>query len=355
MCGQGKRARVQRITRLPLNGGQPCPPFKALFEVLSCPGLPACPSPLPKCENHQQDNRETDVDCGGSTCLQRCPSGFQCELDGDCSENHLCSNGRCVPSTNEVPLEFFHEVNDTTSGRRMQQIGDQLYPSYGVRLFLLIEANRTSFVNQTAVQAYERSLQASVAQMLDLRPTQQVQVRTTRLAVASTVDLDPSYSVPVSLWANGPVIATVEIVTRDAVPMGSDLTVARRRFAFHLAQRLSINQVWMLHRAYLDLLVHVPEAGEGFSFASAPQIMTKFEPVSGKASDDDVTQSTKGAVTVGVVFVVVLAVVAVAGVFVFRRCSKKKPQRPAGQQQSGGAPATAPPPPPSSAVDRSQV
>ncbi len=52
------------------------------------------------CNNGTQDNDETDVDCGGSSCA---PCGFQqeCLIDGDCAEgvcDRSCSAGVCPPA-----------------------------------------------------------------------------------------------------------------------------------------------------------------------------------------------------------------------------------------------------------------
>ena len=47
------------------------------------------------CYNHRRDHDEVDLDCGGSTCLQRCPQGAFCEHDYDCDSfvcvDHVCS------------------------------------------------------------------------------------------------------------------------------------------------------------------------------------------------------------------------------------------------------------------------
>ena len=47
------------------------------------------------CYNHRRDHDEVDVDCGGATCLQRCPQGAFCEHDYDCDSficvDHVCS------------------------------------------------------------------------------------------------------------------------------------------------------------------------------------------------------------------------------------------------------------------------
>jgi hypothetical protein len=46
-----------------------------------------------QCNDHRQDGTESDVDCGGDTCLP-CASGLRCEFNSDC-QTSLCSNHTC--------------------------------------------------------------------------------------------------------------------------------------------------------------------------------------------------------------------------------------------------------------------
>jgi hypothetical protein len=55
----------------------------------------ACRSPL--CNSGNQDNDETDIDCGGSLC-SACDTGAICERDVDCLSN-LCMENMCYPKT----------------------------------------------------------------------------------------------------------------------------------------------------------------------------------------------------------------------------------------------------------------
>jgi hypothetical protein len=45
------------------------------------------------CQNGEQDNAETDVDCGGDLCPQ-CENGQSCQINGDCATNN-CASGTC--------------------------------------------------------------------------------------------------------------------------------------------------------------------------------------------------------------------------------------------------------------------
>jgi hypothetical protein len=55
-------------------------------EYFSCI-IPAAPQP---CANGLKDGSETDVDCGGSFCSQRCGEAQFCVKDGDCDANLSC-------------------------------------------------------------------------------------------------------------------------------------------------------------------------------------------------------------------------------------------------------------------------
>ena len=55
-------------------------------EYFSCI-IPAAPQP---CANGLKDGSETDVDCGGSFCSQRCGEGQFCVKDGDCDADLSC-------------------------------------------------------------------------------------------------------------------------------------------------------------------------------------------------------------------------------------------------------------------------
>jgi hypothetical protein len=55
---------------------------------------PCLVGPDPTCGDCVQNGFETDVDCGGETCLP-CGAGRACALDGDCLST-LCTNGACT-------------------------------------------------------------------------------------------------------------------------------------------------------------------------------------------------------------------------------------------------------------------
>ena len=48
------------------------------------------------CYNNKLDEGESDVDCGGPTCLSRCVSKQRCGVDSDCEGTMSCFNGKCT-------------------------------------------------------------------------------------------------------------------------------------------------------------------------------------------------------------------------------------------------------------------
>jgi hypothetical protein len=52
-----------------------------------------CILAVPTCTDDKLNNKETDVDCGGSNCGP-CQIGSSCLLDSDCVSN-ICSDGTC--------------------------------------------------------------------------------------------------------------------------------------------------------------------------------------------------------------------------------------------------------------------
>ena len=47
------------------------------------------------CSNGVKDGNETDVDCGGNVCGNRCATGYKCLLESDCGITDQCSTGVC--------------------------------------------------------------------------------------------------------------------------------------------------------------------------------------------------------------------------------------------------------------------
>jgi hypothetical protein len=45
------------------------------------------------CVDHRIDDTETDIDCGGTTCSQRCAVGQRCITSADCAAGHTCQTG----------------------------------------------------------------------------------------------------------------------------------------------------------------------------------------------------------------------------------------------------------------------
>ncbi len=89
-------------------GGLPdalCGVGKTCQSVLNCAGYLECESAAGQstcvdprlCYNHQKDNRETDVDCGGPYCYP-CHTGKTCTGDLDC-KSQVCTNGVCAAPT----------------------------------------------------------------------------------------------------------------------------------------------------------------------------------------------------------------------------------------------------------------
>ena len=68
------------------------------------------------CENGEQDNAETDVDCGGNLC-PNCPTGSACGEDEDCAggpcEDGICA---CAPLTCASTQECAASVDDGCGG-----------------------------------------------------------------------------------------------------------------------------------------------------------------------------------------------------------------------------------------------
>ena len=50
---------------------------------------------MSSCFDFIANHGESDVDCGGSTCFQRCMEGEQCFMNSDC-DNGFCVNGLCI-------------------------------------------------------------------------------------------------------------------------------------------------------------------------------------------------------------------------------------------------------------------
>ena len=51
--------------------------------------------PVMKCLDGVQDDAETDIDCGGPTCM-KCENGKKCELSTDCMSAN-CMTSQCAP------------------------------------------------------------------------------------------------------------------------------------------------------------------------------------------------------------------------------------------------------------------
>lgn len=75
-----------------------CPPSRGY--CISSDGRAACgqaSTENPTCGDCVKNGDETDIDCGGSTCLP-CRSGKTCSNDSECWSG-VCANGTCAPGT----------------------------------------------------------------------------------------------------------------------------------------------------------------------------------------------------------------------------------------------------------------
>ncbi len=69
-------------------------------------------APVSFCKDNKLNQDESDVDCGGKTCSERCDNGKRCYLNSDCKSQN-CENGVCMTPTpapvvekKEIPWEM---------------------------------------------------------------------------------------------------------------------------------------------------------------------------------------------------------------------------------------------------------
>ncbi len=74
------------------------------------------------CFNSIADGHETDVDCGGSDCWQRCGIGQQCK------KGHDCYSGRCLH--NSCHNSNFRTLTSEATGSGPSVIHNQSHPVY---------------------------------------------------------------------------------------------------------------------------------------------------------------------------------------------------------------------------------
>ncbi len=76
--------------------------------------------PINSCEDGKKNNDETDVDCGGSFCSQRCDGGKQCLTDNDCvtsgCTNNVCDLPPTPPVAEPIAAEPNTPITDAPSG-----------------------------------------------------------------------------------------------------------------------------------------------------------------------------------------------------------------------------------------------
>ncbi|MFT3770219.1 MAG: hypothetical protein QM820_32725 [Minicystis sp.] len=99
------------------SGGADCQSGTCIFDgpvgVCAAEGGPSpCqPGPDPTCNDCLQNGGESDVDCGGDSCLP-CSAGRTCTYDGDCLSAH-CAAGTCTLGDSGKPCRV---GADCTSG-----------------------------------------------------------------------------------------------------------------------------------------------------------------------------------------------------------------------------------------------
>ena len=76
----------------------PCPDGGTCEEDGDCISGQCTSGTCTSCYNGEQDGEETDLDCGGSTCSQRCAVDLSCSANSDCATG-LCSTGTCAVTT----------------------------------------------------------------------------------------------------------------------------------------------------------------------------------------------------------------------------------------------------------------
>ena len=59
--------------------------------------LPDTPDVGPSCEDGLRNGDESDVDCGGGTCFDRCEDGLRCDISSDCA-SAVCIGFACQPA-----------------------------------------------------------------------------------------------------------------------------------------------------------------------------------------------------------------------------------------------------------------
>ncbi len=88
-------------------------------DELDCPPGQLCEGGRcvsePSCSNSIRDGDETDIDCGGPTCSQRCRERSACTVDGDCASNRCIASNQCFNQSAPCCQPCFNG-NDCASG-----------------------------------------------------------------------------------------------------------------------------------------------------------------------------------------------------------------------------------------------
>jgi hypothetical protein len=75
------------------------------------------------CENSKKDssNDETDIDCGGNKCSERCKEGKKCDENNDCESSLNCKDSKCTRSTCIDNLKGINEADVDCGGVCLNQ------------------------------------------------------------------------------------------------------------------------------------------------------------------------------------------------------------------------------------------
>ncbi len=69
---------------------------------------------LPTCTDNIQNQDETDIDCGGTICTDRCSINQTCLITSDCN-NATCVMGTCLGKSKKGSLEILLHRESQTS------------------------------------------------------------------------------------------------------------------------------------------------------------------------------------------------------------------------------------------------
>lgn len=124
------------------------------------------------CFNFIRDVGETDVDCGGSFCWQRCEIGMGCLTHSDCVTN-ICSNTVCMPE-GQLPSMYTRSLGASGAAAGISKTEDE-YSDVSVSLVffavcvgILVLAAR--YIEVSLMKSRERAyLLSSIEPLLEMK------------------------------------------------------------------------------------------------------------------------------------------------------------------------------------------